>query len=457
MMKRLIPILAVALVALACKPAEKPAEEPKPTDISAWEGIIINEIAAHDQDPDAASWIEILNSSDREISLEGLSVLITDDYFTDQSLWDAPAGAKLAAGERLVLSSDDDEGGLRTGISSESEFVLKLAVEDGTCVDIFDRDEVFADGDAAYPRGSYQRIPDGWDTWRNLTYSSRNRENKIFSLDDYKHTAIWTWSSHVAGLSENDFEKLKEFKRLGYDHILLNYVAFESVSALRSTIPFLDKCEELGIAVHCWMQCFYNGGWVSPVDDENKCYREDVYEKIRADAKKYIENFGIRGLHLDYIRFGGTASKHNPSTDVTAIGAVNRCCQEIREILDSYDGGLVASAALMPEKNSQAYYGQVPSQMGKYIHILMPMAYRYSYHWSDSGCKDIINWFANNSGDAQVWAGITTYTGTDSGGVQGMTAEAMRKDIDIFMDSKAAGLVLFRCGLGTFPDVNDLN
>ena len=205
------------------------------------------------------------------------------------------------------------------------------------------------------------------------------------------------------------------------------------------------------------MQCFYNGGWVSPVDDENKCYREDVYEKIRADAKKYIENFGIRGLHLDYIRFGGTASKHNPSTDVTAIGAVNRCCQEIREILDSYDGGLVASAALMPEKNSQAYYGQVPSLMGKYIHILMPMAYRYSYHWSDSGCKDIINWFANNSGDAQVWAGITTYTGTDSGGVQGMTAEAMRKDIDIFMDSKAAGLVLFRCGLGTFPDVNDLN
>ena len=27
---------------------------------------------------------------------------------------------------------------------------------------------------------------------------------------------------------------------------------------------------------------------------------------------------------------------------------------------------------------------------------------------------------------------------------------------DIFMDSKAAGLVLFRYGLGTFPDVNDL-
>ena len=37
-----------------------------------------------------------------------------------------------------------------------------------------------------------------------------------------------------------------------------------------------------------------------------------------------------------------------------------------------------------------------------------------------------------------------------------MDAAGIRKDIDIFMDSRANGLVLFRYGLGTFPDVNDL-
>lgn len=455
-MKKLTPILAATLAVFSCQPAQKPDVGPGPTDISAWKGIVFNEIAAHDQEEsDAASWVELLNTTDKEISLEGLSILITDDYFKDQSLWDAPEGAKLAAGERLVLSSAND-GGIRTGISSASEFQLKLAVKDGTCVDSFSRDAVFADT-PCYGRGSYQRIPDGAETWKNLTYSSKGQENKVFSLDDYRRTAIWTWSSHVAGLSENDFEKLKEFKRLGYDHILLNYVAFESTSALRNTIPFMEKCEELGIAVHCWMQCFYNGGWVNPVDDANNCYKEDVYERIRTNARKYIENFGVKGLHLDYIRFGGTAAKHNPSAEVNSMGAVNRCCQEIREILDSYDEGLVSSAALMSEKNSVSYYGQNPSQMGKYIHILMPMAYRYSYGWSDNGCKDIINWFANNSGGAEVWAGITTYTGNDDSGVKGMSAEEMRKDIDIFMDSKATGLVLFRCGLGTFPDVTDLN
>ena len=110
----------------------------------------------------------------------------------------------------------------------------------------------------------------------------------------------------------------------------------------------------------------------------------------------------------------------------------------------------------MPEPNTEYAYGQNPAQMGEYIHVLMPMEYRYSYGWSDARCKSLTDWFCDHSGGAQVWAGITTYTGNDSGGVKGMDAESLRKDVDIFMDSKADGLVLFRYGLGTFPDVNDL-
>ena len=260
----------------------------------------------------------------------------------------------------------------------------------------------------------------------------------------------------MSDMMANDAAKLKNLKQQGYDHILLNYVAFESVNQ-RNTVKFLDECEKLGINVHCWMQCFYKGGWVSPVDDENKCYREDLYADIREHAKAYLENFGVKGLHLDYIRFGGTASKHNINADVNSVGAVNRCCRELREIADSYGEGLVMSAALMPEPNTEYAYGQNPAQMGEYIHVLMPMEYRYSYGWNDARCKSLTDWFCDHSGGAQVWAGITTYTGNDSSGVKGMDAESLRRDIDIFMDSKADGLVLFRYGLGTFPDVNDLN
>jgi hypothetical protein len=450
-MKRIFLLLVPALLAAgACH--EKP--EPGPTDVSAWKGLIINEIAAHDQTVDAVTKVELLNTGSAPMDLTGLGLYITDEYFTGQSIWAAPAGAKLAAGERLILSTDDET--LRTGISSAAQFVLKLAVEDGTAVDVFDRSKAFSEPAACYTRGSYQRIPDGTGDWRNMTYNSIGGANKVFSVDDYRHTAVWAWSSHISSMMEDDAASLKNLKKLGYDHILMNYVAFETASR-KATLAFLEECERLDINVHAWMQCFYKGGWVSPVDDDNKCYREDIYADIREHAKTYLEEFGVKGLHLDYIRFGGTASKHNINAEVNSVGAVNRCCREIREILDSYDEGLVASAALMPEPDTEYAYGQNPAQMGQYIHILMPMLYRYSYGFSDSTCKSRTNWFCNHSGGAQVWAGITTYTGNDSGGVHGMDAAALRRDIDIFMDSQARGLVLFRYGLGTFPDVNDLN
>ena len=449
--RRLFLAVPVLVAVCAC---HKTPDPPQPTDVSGWKGLVINEIAAHDQTADAATKVELLNTGSAPMDLSGLGLYITDEYFSGQSIWTAPAGAKLAAGERLVLSTDDES--LRTGISSAAQFILKLAVEDGTAVDEFDRSKAFSDPSPAFPRGSYQRIPDGTGEWRNMTYNSMGRENKIFSLDDYHHNAVWAWSSHIPSMSENDFASLRNLKKLGYDHILMNYVAFETADR-RQTLAFLDECERLDMVVHCWMQCFYKGGWVSPVDDENKCYREDIYADIREHAKKYLENFGVKGLHLDYIRFGGTASRHDINAEVNSVGAVNRCCRELREITDSYDEGLVMSAALMPEPNTEYAYGQNPAQMGRYIHILMPMEYRYSYGWGDERCKSLTNWFCDHSGGAEVWAGITTYTGNDSGGVKGMDADALRKDIDIFMDSKADGLVLFRYGLGTFPDVNDLH
>jgi hypothetical protein len=445
-------ILAVPFL-VAVSACHKTPDPVKPTDVSAWKGLVFNEIAAHDQTKDAETWVELVNTTSATMDLSGLGLYITDAYFKGQRIWQAASGAKLAAGERLVLSTADES--LVTGISSADQFLLKLAVEDGTAVDEFDRSKAFASPAAAYPRGSYQRIPDGTGDWKNMTYNSIGKENKVFSLADYKHTAVWAWSSHISDMIADDFAKLKNLKKLGYDHILMNYVAFDTADK-RNTLKFLDKCDELDIAVHCWMQCFYKGGWVSPIDDTTKSFKEDVYADIRNHAKTYLENYGVKGLHLDYIRFGGTASKHNHSAEVNSVNAVNRCCRELREIADSYEEGLVMSAALMPEPDTEYAYGQNPAQMGQYIHILMPMEYRYSYGWGDNRCKTLTNWFCEHSGGAEVWAGITTYTGNDSGGVHGMDAAGIRKDIDIFMDSKANGLVLFRYGLGTFPDVNDL-
>ncbi|MBO4671981.1 MAG: hypothetical protein J5640_09125 [Bacteroidales bacterium] len=418
-----------------------------PDPVDNYKGLLINEIAAHDQTVDAESWVELYNPGTEAINLEGAGLFIADKYFKDRQIWTGKG--VIGPGERLLISTSD--GSLTTGIASDDEFKLRLGTKDVT-TDAFERSVDCPETLAA--RGSYQRIPDGGERWQAFTYNSRGRENELFDYTRTKHTAIWVWSSHISSWMADDCKMMKHLYQLGYRHILLNYAAFHPNNT-RTTLAFLEAAEATGWTVHAWLQCFYNGGWVNPVDDENNRYKEDVFERIRDDARKYIEEFGVKGLHLDYIRFGGTASKHNPSAEVNSVGAVNKCCREIREVADSYNEGIVTSAALMPEVNSTQYYGQNPSLMGKYIHILMPMIYRYSYHYTDASCKSVANWFADNSGGASMWSGIQTYTGGDNN-VTPMSAEEIRKDIDIFMDTRGTGIVLFRYGLGTFPDVNDL-
>jgi hypothetical protein len=90
--------------------------------------------------------------------------------------------------------------------------------------------------------------------------------------------------------------------------------------------------------------------------------------------------------------------------------------------------------------------------MGKWIHILMPMCYRYSYNYSDAGLVNVMNWFCTNSADAEVWSGLQTYDKSE----QSLSRDALMTDIMAYRQSNATGIVLFRYGLGTFPDVNDL-
>lgn len=442
--KLLSGLVCMLLVTMCGKIPSKPSQP----DVSRWEGLKINEIAAHDQTIDAVSWVEVVNTTSESISLEDLGLYITDTYFIDRQIY-IGAGS-IAPGERLVISTVD--GSLTTGIASDAQFVLRLGTATGT-VDSFNRSE---NCEATLTeRGTYQRIPDSNGDWRTLTYPSPGRVNEVFDVDNTKHTAIWVWNSHISSWMSDDKADMRKLYGLGYRHILLNYSAFHPNNK-KATLAFIEAAEDMGWTVHAWIQCFHNsGGWINPIDDENNRYKDEVFEGIVNDARRYIEEFGVRGLHLDYIRFGGTAYKHNPSAEVNAIGAVDRCCRDLRELVDGYGEGLVTSAALMPEMNSTYYYAQSPSSMGQYLHILMPMIYRYSYHYSDSMCKTVANWFKDNGSGAQMWSGIQTYRGDDSH-VDPMNAEDIRKDIDVFMDTRSDGIVLFRYGLGEFPDVNNL-
>lgn len=424
----------------------------KAQDIGIFKGVVINEVAAHDEREDAESWVELLNTSEESVDLSGLGLFLYDEYFDGMNLHDF-AGQTLAAGERIVLRTSDD--GLRTGFSSDSQFELRLARDkSGECVDSFSRSSTGSDKPLAVA-GSYQRIPDG-GPWTRTLASSCGKENIVLSLDNTKPNAIWLWSTHMKEWLADDGAVMKKMKALGYDHVLLNYAAFQYSNATTAK-EFVKEAAETGIMVHAWIQCFYDGDWVSPVIDAENRYDQELFDSIIERANGYIDEFGVQGIHLDYIRFGGTAPSHNPSAEITATGAVTEFCRQIREAMDARNEGIILSAAMMAEDNAAYYYGQNAAQMGEYIHILMPMIYRYhegGVSYSADWCHKMVRLFTSVT-DARVWAGTQTYSYVGNS-VSSLDAGQIRSDCEDFVGSGATGIVLFRYALGTFPDVNDL-
>ena len=245
----------------------------------------------------------------------------------------------------------------------------------------------------------------------------------------------------------------------GYGHVILHEQAFKSYPQAE-VLSRIAEAEALGMTVHIWLQCFYeNNTWVSPVDDTNKRYDQELFERIISRAEGYLD-LGIKAIHLDYIRFGGTAYKHNfPEVGVTGEGAITEFCRQISTRLKAKNPHVILSAALMAERDGAYYYGQNPAAMGTYLDILIPMVYRYSESGgadkTGAWARSMTDYFVTNAGKAEVWAGTQTYRYT-SGNATGLPQEQLRNDCEDFTQSKAVGLFLFRYGLGNFPDVNDL-
>ena len=423
-------------------------------DLSPFSGVVINEVAAHDERTDEESWVELVNTSSGTVDLSGLGLFLYDEYFNGMNIHDF-SGQSLSAGERMVLSTADES--LRTGFASDARFELRLAPDKtGECVDSFSRDAVSGNRTLALA-SSYQRIPDGTGDWQIVSPETPDRENRMLTLENTRHNAVWLWGMHMSGWLENDAAVMKQMKADGYDHVLLNFSAFEE--RRETAEKFMKAAAETGIMVHAWIQCFYEDGmWVSPVIDAELRYDQDLFDRIIANAGRYIDEFGVQGIHLDYIRFGGTAPSHNPSPEITAVGAVTEFCRQIREAMDARGGNIVLSAAMMAETDAVYYYGQDPAQMGRYIHVLMPMIYRYQeggWTYSADWCRRMARQFTDVT-DAQVWAGTQTYSYVD-GKIRGLDADSLKSDCEDFAGSGVDGIVLFRYALGTFPDLTDLN
>lgn len=249
-----------------------------------------------------------------------------------------------------------------------------------------------------------------------------------------KGNGYWLWSSHMKSVS------LKKLSKLGTKHIFLHVHAI-AVYGKSSVVSFIKTAHKYKMKVHLWIQVCYSGGkWVRPVNKDGS-YKYSFMNKKIKEAKKYAKIKGVDGIHLDYIRFGGTAHLYKTSTK-----AINYMVKKISIGIHKIKPNCIVSAAVMPEPSMMHYYyGQDIPTMGKYLDVIVPMVYKGNYGqkttWITKVCKE----FKTQSKSAVIWGGIQTYKSDDN--PKKLSSSALLKDAKATIAGGATGAMLFRIGI----------
>ncbi|MGL6298599.1 MAG: pseudomurein-binding repeat-containing protein, partial [Methanobacteriaceae archaeon] len=259
------------------------------------------------------------------------------------------------------------------------------------------------------------------------------------------NNAIWLWSSHMKQVS---------FKTLS-DNNVGNIFLLESAFSLYGTTSvknWIAAAKKYGLKVHIWVTCFYkDGNWVNPMKKTDNGYVLDssITNPIISKIKTYTRISGVAGIHLDYVRFPGTAYKYDGTKGITQF--VSKVVAAVKAIKKS----TIVSAAVMPETNVNGhYYGQEYSQMGKYLDVLCPMIYSGNYEGSTTWITKTTQYIVKNSPKAKVWVGLQGYY-ADENPVK-LPVATLKKHVQAVISGKAAGVALFRWGLTNFFKLSSL-
>lgn len=230
-----------------------------------------------------------------------------------------------------------------------------------------------------------------------------------------------------------DIVDLNKLVGTGVTDIFLNYYAF-SVHGESKVLSWIQNAKNKNINVHIWMQAFYNGEWINPATN-------DLSDKVN-EAKYYAELNGVAGVHLDYLRYPGTAYKTNGGTD-----AITKFAKQVKEVI----GNKFLSCAVMPEINSEHYYGQDITALGKIMDAIIPMQYKGNYNAGTNWLGSTTKSFAAKS---KIWSGLQSYHSDDDPTL--LSESELLNDAKTCIDNGAKGVILFRYGLSHDINFNSL-
>lgn len=291
-----------------------------------------------------------------------------------------------------------------------------------------------------------------------------NDLNGSYSLEVSNPTIVspktFTYSNMAAGSTKNTFAvylfgvnmnsvNLAKLKSCHIGNIFLNFYAYDTYGKSKVE-SFIKKANSYGIQVHIWMQVYYDGQWHNPATASSSYINSKINE-----AAKYAKLKGVAGIHLDYLRFAGSGSLR-ASKYSNGVSAINSIVKKIVTKVKAIDKNILVSGALMPEKGDAiTYYGQNSAQLGKYLDIIVPMAYKGNYGASSSWIKSIAQYYTKHAGTAQVWIALQTYKSDND--VTKLSASALKTDAQNAISGGANGVVFFRYALSNLFDVSSIS
>ncbi|MCR5027604.1 MAG: Ig-like domain repeat protein [Methanobrevibacter sp.] len=292
--------------------------------------------------------------------------------------------------------------------------------------------------------GSYS-ISYSYDGDNNYLPSSGATQIFVTKNGDSNGYGYWVQGRDMASI---DSATLAQLASLGTTEIFLNFYAF-TVNSESAVLNWIKLANANNINVHIWMQAFYNGGWVNPISGGsiNQAY---FNEKI-SEAKYYASLPGVSGVHLDYLRYPGTAYKTSGGT-----AAITEFAKQVTTAIHSVNSNLIVSAAVMPETtNDKYYYGQDIPALSKILDVIVPMQYKGNYNTGTSWIGSTTRWFVQNSYGAEIWSGLQAYVSDDD--LTKLIGVELTSDAQTAINNGATGVMLFRYGLSTFLNFNNLD
>ena len=272
-----------------------------------------------------------------------------------------------------------------------------------------------------------------------------NKYSKTFTIKvKTKHAydnGMWLFGRDMKSVNFLNLQKN------GFKHIFLNFKAVE-LYGKAGVEQWVKTAKSYGLNVHIWMQVFYNGGWQNPLKN-GKINYNFINSKV-AEAKSYAKINGISGVHFDYIRFPGNANHYKNS-----VKAVNTFVKQASNAVHGVNKKLIVSAAVMPEPSSmKKYYAQDIKTMGKYLDVIVPMAYKGNYHGGHAWIKYVTKTLKKQSSKAKIWTGLQTYKSDSS--LKPLSAKELKGDAATAVNAGASGIILFRFGLFNYINFNEV-